>query len=373
MELKNSVNNGKRVRIDGFDIARGMAVIFMIAIHVQMVYSTPEASGSLFGYLLEFLGGPLAAPVFMLLMGASFAFSKNRGTMDGIKRGLTIIFYGYLLNLFRAVLPALIYRLLLSDMGIENGVIPDSLGYSKLLLFGDILQFAGIALIVLTLLRKYRLNYPIIIAISCVIPLISPLLWEVKVNLPLIGHITDLLWGDEPLSGFMENSISFPAFPWLVFPLLGFVVGNVLKQSANINRTMGIMALVGLLLLVPGTVLLVLDFDYQLNDYYHARFGFIIFMTGIVLIWLYICQIVANSAVIMPVRSFITNCSRNVTSIYSIQWIIIIWLVFLIPVYSLGIVGTVGLMGIILVLSYLLSHFYQALKAKLTQPLENIR
>ncbi|OPL09890.1 MAG: hypothetical protein AVO34_12720 [Firmicutes bacterium ML8_F2] len=53
----------KRERLEFVDLARGMAVIFMIAVHVLMVYANNTVKESPFGVVVEFLGGPPAAPV----------------------------------------------------------------------------------------------------------------------------------------------------------------------------------------------------------------------------------------------------------------------------------------------------------------------
>lgn len=358
-------NNQQHVRIDAFDIARGGAVIFMVVIHVQMVFSTKEVSRSLLGIIIEFLGGPLAAPVFMVVMGASFPFSKKVSTVDGIKRGIIVFLSGYLLNAVRGVFPALIYRLLLSKSGVENGLVDEGVSYSSFFLLVDILQFAGIAIVFLTLLRRFEVKPLVIIIISLGISLISPVLWEIKVPVPVLGHLADLLWGHDVQRGIIENRICFPAFPWLVFPFIGLVIGKYLKEAKNIDRSMGIIAFAGVLLLIPGIILLVMDFEYHFNDYYHARFGSICAMIGIVFIWLCICHFFSKIDFFRPIRGFLVSCSRNVTPIYSIQWILIAWLVFLVSVNSLGIPASLLFSLLILVLSCLLSLLYRKIRKKM--------
>lgn len=51
------------------DIARGLAVLFMIAVHITLVFSNDHVKSSLYGLTIEFLGGIPAAPVFMFVLG----------------------------------------------------------------------------------------------------------------------------------------------------------------------------------------------------------------------------------------------------------------------------------------------------------------
>jgi uncharacterized membrane protein len=64
-------------RLMSIDLARGLAVFFMIAVHTLDVFACQEVKNSVLGQIIEFLGGPPAAPVFMTLMGFSFIFSRK--------------------------------------------------------------------------------------------------------------------------------------------------------------------------------------------------------------------------------------------------------------------------------------------------------
>ena len=64
-------------RIRAFDLARGLAVVFMIDVHVLWHWGSPATWSKPIGLVISFLGGPTAAPVFMFLMGASLAFSSR--------------------------------------------------------------------------------------------------------------------------------------------------------------------------------------------------------------------------------------------------------------------------------------------------------
>lgn len=56
-------------RIDTFDLARGLAILFMMLVHVLDFYGQRDIRTSVFGEVITFLGSPAAAPVFMFIMG----------------------------------------------------------------------------------------------------------------------------------------------------------------------------------------------------------------------------------------------------------------------------------------------------------------
>jgi hypothetical protein len=78
-----------------------MAVFFMIAVHTLEVFANPEVKNSIFGQIIEFLGGPPAAPVFMTLMGFSFIYSRKSELKPKLLRGFKIFLTGYILNIIR--------------------------------------------------------------------------------------------------------------------------------------------------------------------------------------------------------------------------------------------------------------------------------
>jgi len=61
-----NINTGRQTELDW---ARGFAVFFMILVHVKIELPGFPFS-SLYSKVLEFVGSPLAAPTFMILLGA---------------------------------------------------------------------------------------------------------------------------------------------------------------------------------------------------------------------------------------------------------------------------------------------------------------
>jgi len=190
-------------RIPALDLARGFAVAFMVSVHVLEEWASLPLQHSAFGRVVEFFGSSLAAPVFMFLMGASLAFSRRSSTGALIRRGAELLALGYALNFLRGSLPALI--------GLRWGLVrPEDLApYTPWNLFWiiDILEFAGPALALLGLIRLLR-RPGAWIALATIIAAVSPWLWGIRSDWPLLNGLLRHLWGTGPL-------VSFPLFPWL--------------------------------------------------------------------------------------------------------------------------------------------------------------
>lgn len=122
-----------------FDVVKALAILFMVTIHVYEDLSVADTSvicSRPFDVILQFLGGPLAAPVFMFALGLGLSYSSHRSPGDLMKRGLHLFLFSYLFNLLRFTLPYVILNGF-SDLD------PSRLLY--LIFHVDVLTFAGMA------------------------------------------------------------------------------------------------------------------------------------------------------------------------------------------------------------------------------------
>src|SRR6266508_1918209 len=138
-----------RERVRAFDLARGLAVVFMIGVHVLWHWGAPDTWTTPIGQVISFLGGPTAAPVFMFLMGASLAFSSRSSFGSLVVRGLWLVWLGYLLNVLRGVIPAY--------LGMQAGIVtPEQIAPFTLPWLAttvDVHHMAGLSLIAIAALR----------------------------------------------------------------------------------------------------------------------------------------------------------------------------------------------------------------------------
>ena len=74
-EYKNQFLNSNRNQTA--DLLKGLAVIFMIQVHLIELFARQDIFSSNIGSVLLFFGGPPAAPIFMAVMGYYIAQSKK--------------------------------------------------------------------------------------------------------------------------------------------------------------------------------------------------------------------------------------------------------------------------------------------------------
>ncbi len=282
----------------------------MIMQHCMIMYGVNGGEGSALGDLVLLMGTAPAAPVFMLIMGIFFLRANDLKATA--LRGIKLIIMGYLLNLLRFVLPVL-----LAGNYPPSG--PDSpLG---LLLAIDILQMAGLSLIIMSAIRRLPPISWLLLAL--LVLLISPLLWPLQ-------H-PDILWG----SG---QNVYFPLFPWAFYPLLGMYWGSLFNQTGNRARFMKRSAQVGAgLMLAGGLIWAFVDTPWlPVGDYYRSGLGVHLVITGFVLIWLWEFRLIEQRVAGSKPAELLIFWSKNVTSIYMIQWILIGWGVLLLDYQKLS-------------------------------------
>jgi len=227
-----------------------------------------------------------------------------------------------------------------------------------LLAIVDILQFAGIALMIMAIIQELKINKFIILFSALLITLVSPLFWGLQTNISIVDFILDLFWGDQPIGfSFIENKIAFPLFPWLTFPLLGMFLGETLKNSKDQSSTFKYFGIGGFLVLLVGIAVSSFDIDYHFNDYYHSRQGAMIFMCGFVVFWLFLNKIALDNLPTNKLFNLLFKWSNGVTNIYFVQWIIIIWSIAFFGINESSFIET-----ILLILTFtLISHFINEL------------
>lgn len=298
-------------RIFYLDFARGLAIFFMIMQHTMIMHEKTGGEGNtILGNIFILLGTAPAAPVFMLIMGAFFAKS-NKSITEGILRGLKLFILGYILNLVRFTIP-------ISISGSSSFLGKESI---SMLFEVDILQLAGLSLIVASLLKKYTVNKYIFPISILVILIVSPYLWGRLSGNPIFIP----LWGTEVF-------VSFPFFPWVIYPLLGMYLSKYLLDQSIMEKVKKKLLIYGILIIIIG----VISFDiFPVGDYFRSGLGVHFTMIGFVLLWLVIgyhfTQKIGLNKNNLILKTLVF-WSRNVTIIYIIQWILFGWSILLVGV-----------------------------------------
>ena len=330
-------------RIRAFDLARGLAVLFMILVHVLAQYGTDAAWASPIGQVVLFFGGPTGAPVFMFLMGASLAFSR-RTTFAGIARkGVWLLFLAYTLNVLRAALPA--------TLGLATGFVSeaDIAPYTPLtsLLLVDIHQMAGLALFVLAAIAGLAaLGLParaLASVTAVVVAFAAPAVAGLTTGIGPLDFVLLLVWGT-------EWYVFFPLFPWVVYPLVGFVYGRTLVRAADRTAFIRRSGLVGVGLIAVAVIGVGLLDPLSGRDLFFrpsplVLTGFI----GLVLAWVALADVVVGRVRGGAVLRILDGWSIRVTSMYCIHWILIGWGVALVGRRQLDVPALLVAMLVVLV------------------------
>ena len=300
---------GPRERLVFLDLARGLAIVFMVLQHAVLLFAAGQGEGSLLGKIVLLLGGAPAAPVFLFIMGIFLGRSDQR-VGRGLRRGLRLIALGYLLNLLRSTLPALF-----AGPEIASGTVPAS----PLVSFWavDILQMAGLSFIFLTVLGRYlpfRWAWAIL---AVAVAFISPLLWHWGGPAGVYA-----LWGN-------RGDVFFPLFPWIAYPLAGMVYSLYAVAQESRRTVTKRSAVVGALSLAVGaaTFLLPRKGEFNIGEYLQDGPGAQLATVGFVLVWLCFCRLMARRWVGSAGLRLLSFWSRNVTTVYFVQWVLFGWAV----------------------------------------------
>lgn len=250
-------------RYISIDLMRGLAIAGMVLCHFVIDWSMPEKNPFIY-FMGDHLLGDWPAAFFTFLVGVSLAISiarreekgedKALTRLRGVKRGLFVIAVGLLLAVC-------------------------TLGPASIFAW-DILALIGAALILIHYIRDSR---PAWIATGCIgIILITPILQKAcgylsywggavqpdAVITPLIPNILFNPVGDympgfgiPAVIGFFVTGY-FPIFPWIIFPLMGYLMGKALfTDRLKVNpgwkfpQSLGILCVIlGLLIGYAGSI-----------------------------------------------------------------------------------------------------------------------
>lgn len=289
------------------DLLKGFAVFLIIPIHIMEKFIDYSGRESLFGKILLLLGGPVAVPLFMIIMGYFVAMSK-KGVAQNMFRGVLIFILGIFLNI------GLNFHLLLKIW--TEGWKFDPLQA----IFGvDIFYLAGLSIIFLSVLKTIKygqqwIAFAMILLVSGSTSYFNEILMVTERNyiLPFIGG---------------EYSWSyFPLFPWLAYPLIGFLFQKTepkIREFIQKQKVVFIAFLVFVFILVGLFSRFGIETTINLSEYYHHTFLFFVWTLGVDILWVLLLWLVVHKFSEFPVFVFLRWLGKNITAFYIIQWLII--------------------------------------------------
>jgi uncharacterized membrane protein len=336
-----------RERVRAFDLAAGLAVFFMILVHVLWHWGAPGTWTTPVGEAISYAAGPTATPVFMFLIGASLGSARRSSAGTLAARGLWLFALGYLLNLLRGVIPY--------TLGTATGFIraeqvapytPWWLGTTV-----DLHHVVGLSLIVIAALRTRAQPGWLWLALAGVLVLIAPWLRTVTLGSPLL---------DAPLTPFLGSApnVYYAVVPWLAYPLAGAVFGSMMARSANRPALFRLGAVVGTALLVIGGALIAVQRPtFDVYTYWRQPASFAVAIMGIVLVWLALCDLATRRRRMDRWFGFFYSWSDRVIAIYFTHWIIVGWGVGLVGFRALALGPVLLAMAAAVVATSYLSRF----------------
>lgn len=328
-------------RIDSFDIPRAIAIALMVIVHTLMMYASPAALQQPMTKLLMLSGTAPGAPTFMFLMGFYFIYARPKPMRCYLVRGLQLILMGYLLNILRFLIPAEFILLLRVPAEVFAPWTP--LLFFKTI---DILQFAGLAMIIMTAIRCFCKRPVVILLIMAAVTLSSPFLWGIHSGMVPVDWLLDLLWGTDIF-------VTFPLFPWLVYPLAGYLFGLALISIQGQDTFFSSSCLLGLFLYITGMVISAANPTFHYGDYFRAGYGGTICMLGFVTCYISSVELLCRKIGVKGRIKGVSYLSDNLTELYFIHWIIIGWSMVSGYTDKLSLTECFFVMGVVAVLSLL--------------------
>lgn len=303
-------------RIQSLDLARGFTVLIMSSIHVVMLYSTTDVQQSLLGDILAFIAEGPGAQLFMLLMGMGIVFSKRRNSVYIAQRTFQWLIAAYGLNTFKFIIPLWVGWLpenLIQELQ-GTGIQPTATFF---LFIGDILHFAAIAFPVTYVISRLKYSPAWSFLLAIIITITAPFIWDVKTGIAWLDHILVLFNGHPPQA-------FFPVFPWLVYPLMGLTIGFLLKHYP-VTSLMKKIGWTGLGVMIITCILPPTPVQQDWLPFYRTAPADTFFHIGFVFVWIAVIHWITRKVKDNIVFDLLTFCSKNITAIYLIQWILICW------------------------------------------------
>ncbi len=350
------------------DLTKAFITFFLATIHVFVECSTDDQLWSGLPYFFDsILGGPWAAPMFIFSMGIGLAFTTRNKPVDLFVRGVKILMVGLILNVMRFLVPSLLGFMITKDQAFYIDKLPYRF-------FGnDLLQFAGLAMIFMALLKYFKLTPWKIFGIGLVMNGVAWLLrgtWldNIMVNI-LLGHFIGVDNGTELVMS------DFPLLVWFLMYASGLVFGGYLKVMTPKAKKKFYM-LVSLPCFIVTTAVYIIEYYMGFgmmggpgaNVFYHLTTPEVFLCIGTEFAMLGLCYFICSKCS-KRVLDVIEKISRSVTVVYVIQWTLVWWVAnvliyivrgskYLPPLVSLG-------LGLVLsTASVVIAQFWMRFKKK---------
>lgn len=317
--VKKDVNTLRQIEAD---IAKMICLIGMVFVHCfeEMNTGTQDATVAeyIFVTVLDCLFG---ASTFMFCMGFGIAYSRNSTPGGLIKRGAQIFLFSYILNIVRYTLPMLL------AYALSGNQEPLNLSWTWFTII-DIMQFAGLALMLFGLLKKLKLSQWGIAAVAVLMSVLGSFVRDFDMGSLALNQTIGLFFGTVSGEHDGDTLAFFPLFNWFIFVAAGYIFALFLRRCENKNRFYAIVspaaaALVVLYMLVaiPNRMGMMGE---DFNKFYHMATpeALVCAAAAVAVLGMYYAF---SKLLGEKVKALITNISGNINRIYCIHWTILGW------------------------------------------------
>ena len=305
----NEVNTGRQIE---FDLAKAFAIILMIWVHVYDQLSTTfEPSVSY--YSAYWRSAIYDAVTFMFCMGIGMIYTRSNTPKGYAKRGVSLLLTGLLLEFCRDVVPGMSHYWITGEEA--------SLSCQAYVLGVDILQFAGLAFLLMALLRRLRLNYGAIFGISVLMSVAAWPLESVQTGCYAFDQFLGYFWGTETES-------YFPLLSWFIFVAAGCLFGRMYRHLRDKRALHRICLPIGLAVTAAyiyicactdqGVFLMFSDERWFAHRMLPDALMCLVCNVGLISLMYYLGRIIP--AKVAPV---ITYPSKHINKYYCVSWVLI--------------------------------------------------
>lgn len=321
----HDVNTGRQPFLDG---AKAFAIFWMVMVHVFEEFDIFESStffapdAPMFGRLLGcVLAGVFAAPVFMFALGVGVAYSRNSAEVPMRRRGLGLLLKWLLLNLVRYPLPMWILLWFVPTLATDDS---DPRSLLAFLFENEILGFAGLAFLLLALLKRLHVSAGGALALAALMSAFGSVVCRLDLG-NMAANLAVSSFIDVESEGVCSR---FPLLNWFVFPAAGLLFGKMLRRCVSTARLFTVLTPLALVVFVPLTVWYWrTDSGIMASgDMSFYRMGLsdaLYVLTGVLVIlglWVFAAQFVRGG-----LKTAMAEVSKAINEVYIVQWMLVCW------------------------------------------------
>ena len=227
----------------------------------------------------------------------------------------------------------------------------------------DILPFAGFALLFFALMKKFNVPSIKILLIGCFFSTIQIFIPQFEISNPYLRLLAGYFI-------YIDKTSFFPILSWLIYPIVGYLLGEKLITSSNKSKFYIKTALYSFSVFAITNIYLIATNSMKPNYYlfmetgFHMDFFTTLIVASVSLVILSFGYFISKN-IVNTIKDLITAISININSIYCIHWVIvkILWAIAIILAFKID-YSSIFLIGfVIFTLSTILAFLRRKLKS----------